>query len=176
MFILEFFLNYEYLWKDIEALIIDLRSKGKSVPNEIVEDLKSAKTLMTIKDIDPLSQINAEVEDLLRRTEIALISDAESQLGKNYADKWLIRIQEAKSKEPEEIHKRKIGFVTGIPKGEDWVRVRVSELIDMLDLVQVSSSLGLAYRKENKETIIIHGSPEKIKVFMRQLTEKIKGK
>ncbi len=169
-------MNYEYLWKELEALIIDLRSKGKRVPIEVVEDLKSSRTLMTIQTIDLSSQINAEVEDLLRRTEIALLSDAESYLGKNYADKWLRRIQESKSKEPNDTQKRRSSFLTGIPKGEDWVRVRVSELIDMMDLVQMSSSLGLACMKENEDMIIIHGSPERIKVFMRQLAGKVKRK
>lgn len=169
-------MNYEYLWKELEALVIELRSKDKSVPNEVVEDLKSARTLMSIQTIDPSSQINVDVEDFLIRTEMALISDAESHFGKNYADKWFRRMQEAKSKESNDTNKKRISFVTGIPKGEDLVRVRVSELIDMLDLVTMCGSLGLACRKENKDTIIIHGSPEKIKVFMRQLTEKVKRK
>lgn len=169
-------MNYEYLWKELEFLVIELRSKDKRIPKEVVEDLKSARTLMTIQKINPSSPIKAEVEDFLSRTEMALLSHAEFYLGKKYADKWFRRIQEAKSKDSNYTDEKKLSFVTGIPKGEDMVRVRVSELIDMPSLVKMSSSLGLEYRKENKNVIIIHGSPEKIRVFMRQLTEKVKRK
>ena len=49
-----------------------MRSKGKEIPPEVVEDLKSAKTLMTIQRVDASSLIMDDVEDYLRRTEAAL--------------------------------------------------------------------------------------------------------
>jgi hypothetical protein len=169
-------LNYEYLWKELETLVMDLRSRGKEVPNEVVEDLKSARTLNSIQHVDPSSQASADVEDYLRRVETALINIAEYSEGKGYADEQLKRIQEAKARGLREAPKRQIGFVSGIPKGQDWVRVRVTELIDMKELDAMSRSLGLSNRKESEDVMIIHGSTEKLKVFMTQLTERVKRK
>ena len=169
-------MNYEYLWKELETLVMDLRSKGKTVPSEAVEDLKSAKTLISILHVDPSSQASADIEDYLRKVETALISIAEYSEGKDYADEQLKRIQEAKARGLREAPKKQVGFVSGIPKGQDWVRVRVTELIDMAELEAMSHGLGLSNRKESEDAMIIYGSPEKLKMFMTQLTERVKRK
>ena len=169
-------MNYEYLWKELEALVVELRSKGKKVPENVMEDLKAARTLMTIQRVDPSSPVGADVEEYLRMTEAALMSSAEYHFGKEYADRWLSRLEEAKTKDLRETPQRQIGFVTGIPKGEDWVRVRVTELMDMRELESMSRSLGLSNRKESEDTMMIYGAPEKVKAFLKQLTEKVKRK
>ena len=169
-------MNYEYLWKELETLAMDLRSRGKEVPSEVVEDLKSAKTLISILHVDPSSEASADIEDYLRKVETALINIAEYSESKGYADERLKEIQETKARGLRESPKRQKGFVSGIPKGQDWVRVRVTELIDMKELDAMSRSLTLSNRKESEDAMIIHGPPEKLKVFMMQLTERVKRK
>ena len=169
-------MNYEYLWKELEALVTELRSKGKDVPNEVVEDLKAAKTLMTIQRVDPSSPVGADVEEYLRMTEAALMSSAEYYFGKEYADRWLRRLEEAKAKGLRETPKRQVGFVAGIPKGEDWVRIRVTELMDMKELDSMARGLGLSKRVEAEDTVLLYGPPEKVKAFLKQLTERVKRK
>ena len=169
-------MNYEYVWKELEALVVELRSKGKDVPEEAVENLKAAKTLMTIQRVDPSSPAGADVEQYLGMTEAALMSSAEYHFGREYADRWLSRIEDAKAKGLNEIPKRQVGFVAGIPKGEDWVRVKITELVDMKELVSMADSLGLSKRREAEDTMLLHGQPEKVKAFLRQLTEKVRRK
>jgi hypothetical protein len=169
-------LDYEYLWKELEALVIELRSKGKDVPKDVVEDLKAARTLMTIQRVDPSSPVGADVEDYLRMTEAALMSSAEHHFGKEYADKWLRRLEEAKEKGLREAPKRQVGFVTGIPKGDDWVRIKVTELMDMKELDSMAQGLGLSKRVEAEDAMLLYGRPEKVKVFMKELTERVKRK
>ena len=169
-------MNYEYLWKELEALVVDMRSKGKEVPNEVVEDLKSAKTLMTIQSVDPSSSVSADVEDYLRRTEAAVISNAEYYLGKEYAEQWLSKIQDAKARGLREYPKKQVGFVSGIPKGDEWVRVKITDLVDIRTLDVIVHKLGLSKRVEAEDTVLLYGSPEKVKAFMKQLTEKVKRK
>lgn len=169
-------MNYEYLWKELEALAIELRSKSKDVPNEVIENLKAAKTLMTIQRVDPSSPVSEDIEEYLRMTEAALMSNAEYSIGKDYVDRWLRRLEEAKAKGLREVPKRQVGFVAGIPKGNDWVRVRVSELMDMKELDSIAHSLGLSKRIEAEDTVLLYGPPEKTKAFLRELTEKVKRK
>ncbi|MCJ7770903.1 DUF2096 family protein, partial [Candidatus Bathyarchaeota archaeon] len=116
-------MNYEHLWKELEALVIDTRSRGKEIPPEVVEDLKSAKTLMTIQRVDPSSPIMEDVEDYLRRVEAALLTYAENDFGKEYSDHWFQRIQEAKAKGLQETARTQVGLVTGIPRDQQWIRV-----------------------------------------------------
>lgn len=165
-------MNYEYLWKALEALAVELRSKGREVPQDVIEDLKAARTLMSIQRVDPSSPAGADVEEYLRRTEAALISIVEYHFGKEYADRWIERLEDAKAKGLGETPRRAVGFVVGVPKGEDWVRVRVSELIDMQELESMTRALGLANRREAEDAMLIYGPPEKVKTFLKQLTER----
>jgi hypothetical protein len=169
-------LNYEHLWKELEVLVIDMRSKGKEIPPEVVEDLKSAKTLMTIQRVDPSSPIMDDVEDYLRRTEAALLPNAENDFGKEYSNHWLQRIQEAKAKGLTETVRTQVGLVTGIPRDKEWVRVRVTELIDMAELKSMTNSLGLSFREEANDTAIVFGQHENVKAFLRELTARVKKK
>ena len=169
-------MNYEYLWRELEALVIDMRSKGKEVPNEVVEDLKSAKTLITIQSVDPSSSVNVDVEDYLRRTEAALMSNAEYYWGKEYAEQWLRRIQDAKARGLREYPKKQVGFVSGIPKRDEWVRVKVTDLVDPKVLDVIAQAVGLSKRVGSADTVLFYGSPEKVKSFIKQLTEKVKRK
>ncbi len=153
-----------------------MRSKGKEIPPEVVEDLKSAKTLMTIQRVDSSSPITDDVEDYLRRTEAALLPNAENDFGKEYSNHWLQRIQEAKAKGLTETVRTQVGLVTGIPRDKEWVRVRVTELIDMAELKSMTNSLGLSFREEANDTAIVFGQHENVKAFLRELTAKVKKK
>ena len=153
-----------------------MRSKGKEIPPEVVEDLKSAKTLMTIQRVDASSLIMDDVEDYLRRTEAALLPNAENDFGKEYSNHWLQRIQEAKAKGLTETVRTQVGLVTGIPRDKEWVRVRVTELIDMAELKSMTNSLGLSFREEANDTAIVFGQPENVKAFLRELTARVKKK
>jgi hypothetical protein len=171
-----FTLNYEHLWKELEALVIDMRSKGKEISPEVVEDLKSAKTLMTIQRVDPSSPITGDVEDYLGRVEAALLPYAENDFEKEYSEHWLQRIQEAKAKGLQETVRTQVGLVTGIPKDKQWIRVRVAELIDMAELKSMTDSLGLSFREEANDAVIVFGQPESVKAFLRELTARVKKK
>ena len=151
-----------------------MRSKGKEMRPEVVEDLKSAKTLMTIQRVDPSSPIVEDVEDYLRKVEAALLTHAENDFGKEYSDHWFQRIQEAKAKGLQETVRTRVGLVTGIPKDKQWIRVRVTELIDMAELKSMTNSLGLSFREEANDTAIVFGQPESVKAFLRELTARVK--
>ena len=169
-------MDYEYLWKALEALALDLRSKGKDVTQDVIDDLKAAKTLMSIQRVDPSSPVASDVEEYLRKVEAALLSNAEYDVGSEYADQWLSRLEEAKKKGAHEIPQRRAGFVAGVPKGNDWVKVTVTELVDMRELEKMASGLDLSNRRESEDTVRVYGQPEKVKAFIRQLAEKTKRK
>jgi len=40
----------------------------------------------------------------------------------------------------------------------------------------MADSLGLSKRREAEDTMLLHGQPEKVKAFLRQLTEKVRRK
>jgi len=169
-------LNYEYLWKELEAMVIELRSKGKDVPKDAIENLKAAKTLMSIQRVDPSSTAGEDVEEYLRMTEAGLMSSIEYYFGRENAEQWLLRLVEARERGLHETYERQVGFVAGVPKGEDWVRIRITELVDAKELDSMVRGLGLSKRVEAEDTVLLHGPPEKVKAFMKQLTERVRRK
>ena len=102
--------------------------------------------------------------------------NAENDFGKEYSNHWLQRIQEAKAKGLIETVRTRVGLVTGIPRDKEWVRVRVTELIDMAELKSMTNSLGLSFREEANDTAIVFGQPENVKAFLRELTARVKKK
>jgi len=46
-------MNYEEAWKVLADLFTDLKAKGETIPAHIMEDLRSAKTMIHVLEADP---------------------------------------------------------------------------------------------------------------------------
>ena len=117
--------THVHLWKTLETLILDLKRKGALIPQEVIEDLKSAKTMISIYEIDSSYMENlSDIEFLFNKVEISLISIAEADFGKEYGDECLRRISETRKINNSQKHVSSSNFVLGIPKGEHWIKFK----------------------------------------------------
>ena len=86
-------MNYEHVWKVLEALIVEFGKKSIKVPKQYMEDLKSALTFIRIHNSEPSdSNVIAEIERYIYTVEINLLSLAETEQGVKYADECMRRI------------------------------------------------------------------------------------
>lgn len=170
-------MNYEYLWKVLEELILELKNKGVTVPPELVEDLKSAQTFISRYRTEPTAlHIVTEIELYLEKVESNLLYLAGSDVGEEYADECLRRIYEARRKGLSEKTTVTSRFVSGVPKGEHWIRIKVSDLISDRELGELLEKLGLSSKPQENDYLLIHGKEENVKAFIKEVSEKIRKK
>jgi hypothetical protein len=170
-------MNYEYLWKALEELIVELKKKRVTVIHELVDDLKSAQTLIKIYRTDPTAlEVATEIERYLEKVEANLIYLARSDVSKEYGDDCLKRLYEARMKGLREKAKVPTTFVSGVPKGAHWIRLKISELIDDEEVDMLMEKLGLTSAMQEDGYLLIHGKEDSVKAFIREVSEKIRNK
>ena len=170
-------LNYEYLWKVLEELIVDFTKKGVTVPQELVDDLKSARTLINIHRVDPAAlEIATDIELNLAQIESNLLYFAESDVSAEYADRCLKRIDEARKRGLSEERKATSRFVSGVPKGKQWIRISVSDMISDKEMDGMLKELNLSCKPQDDGYLLIYGKDEDLKTLVKEISKRIKGK
>ena len=66
--------------------------------------------------------------------------------------------------------KAEIKFITGVPRDQKWIRVKPLPNLPAEKLKQLAEETSLAYREEN-EHLIVHGTAENIKNFVKKMTQ-----
>jgi hypothetical protein len=170
-------MNYERYWMVLEELMVGLRQKGINIPQETADDLKSARTLITIHNTDPsVSTVEAEIALYLEKAEPVLLSLAELEIGKDYADAWQAKAVEALT-QTEEKAAFKSRFVLGVPKNEGWLRIKTGDIMSDADVAALLKQLNLSTKPQDDGYLLVHGDKDSIKTFIREIRKKIgKGK
>ena len=170
-------MNYEYLWKALEVLMFELKKKRITVLPELMDDLKSAHTLIKIYSTDSTAiEVATDIERYLEKIEANLIYLARSDLGEEYGDDCLKRVHDARIKGLREEAKIPTTFVTGVPKGAHWIRFKISDLIDDKEVDTLLEKWGLVGSMQDDGYLLIHGKKENVKAFIREVSENIKNK
>ncbi len=166
--------SYSQLWKMLDNLIAEYRRKRGVVPQQLVDDLKSAKTVIGILGADPSSADEVdELEVLLGRIESTFLFLAESDFGREYADECSKKIINARNRTTEESISPP-RFVTGIPRGIDWIRFGTHGLLEKKETEELATTLNLSFKWESTDSAIIYGERDKMRMFIRKVAEKIK--
>lgn len=154
--------------------MIELRRKGKAIPTDVFEDLKAAKILISISKVDSSSRDATNVEYYLGKVESYLLSLAEDGFGKEYAEDYLEKIRKARTADVEERTQSFSSFFQGIPRGEDWIRLKMEDLVDCEKVEEIANNLGLSYRQQREGFLLVHGEGEKIRLLVKKVVEETK--
>ena len=165
-------MNYDKKWKILADLITELKEQKKIVPVEIMNDLRSAKTIIQILKADPTSvETISRIEKYLRNIESYVISTGE-ELNKTIAENWLKKLKDKKMEKTEKINE-KTTFIHGIPRNEKWVRIKISTVVIPENLKKIAKANNLTYKKQKNDHIIVHGDPKNIKKMIKTITEHV---
>jgi len=170
-------MDYTNLWKVLEELYNELTKNRVTIPREFMDDLKSVKTLINIYKVDTSTvNVATEIELLLEKIESNLLYLAESDIGKEYAEKWLKKIYEARKKGLGTRTTLPSRFVTGVPKNEHWIRIKISDLIKDKDLDVLLDKFNLSSKIQKDEYLLVHGKEQNVKNFIKEIGKKIRKK
>jgi hypothetical protein len=173
-------MGYEAAWKILEEIIIELRKKGVATPQSVMNDLKSAKVLMKIMDASEKDrgETAPKIEQYLGSVEAYLITEAQKTFAPERIDAWLRRLEEAScdtcqvcgvpSAKKEKAETR---FITGLPRDQRWIRVEPLASLPAEKLKQLAGETGLSFREETDGHLIVYGSADNIRAFVKKMTE-----
>ncbi len=168
-------MTYEEAWKVLADLLTDLRKKGETIPAYVMNDLRSAKTMIQILKADPTHIENLpRIEAYMGNVESYLIFVAQDKFGLGYVEQWMRKLEAARREISEEKAKATLKFVPGLPKGKHWVRIQVSKDAPKKDLERLATKNKLSYKMQKNGYILVYGESEKIKIFVKGLAEKFR--
>ncbi len=173
-------MGYEAVWKILEEIIIELRKKGVATSPNVMNDLKSAKVLMKVLDASERDRGDTapRIEQYLGSVEAYLVTEAQKIFPSTRIDSWLKRIEEAScdmcqtcSIENNRKGKEEAKFVTGVPRDKKWIRVEPLASLSLEELKQLAAETSLSFREEKDGYLLVYGSAESIKKFVRKMTD-----
>jgi len=169
--------NYEEVWKVLADLLTVLRNKGETIPKDVVEDLRSAKTLINIYSLDQSKlETLSKIESYLGNVEQTLVYLAEADFGKEFSNGYLKKIVEARDKVSTSESESSSRLIPGVPRDKHWIRVRIDEDVRADELEALAKSFDLSHRKEKDSFLLIYGEEDKIKQLIRKMAEKRKNR
>ena len=164
------------VWKTLDSLIAEFRKRGKPAPANIIEDLRSARTMMQVLKADPKRAENIPtIEMYLGNVESYLIFEAHQKFGEKFAEEWMQKIQDARraSDADEEPLESSSKFVAGVPRDQKWIRVQVSDETPKNEIEKLAEECGLSTKIQSDCHMLVFGDDSSIKLFIQKTSEKL---
>jgi hypothetical protein len=169
-------MSYEENWKVLADLLTELRKKGEKIPTDVMNDLRSAKTMIQILKADPTHIENIpRIETYLRNVESYAVLVAQEKLGTEFVERWLRKLEKAKKTEIEEKEEVTTRFVLGLPRDKNWVRVQISKDTPREDVESLVKENKLSCKIQKNGYILVYGNGKSIKSFVKKMAGKFRG-
>ncbi len=164
-------MGYLAVWKVLEEIITDFRKKGVPIPAEVMNDLKSANTMIKILKADPSrGETSQKIEEYLGNVESYLISEGQRIFGAEHVEGWLKRLEESSRKTSEE--EKEATFIPGLPREQKWIRVKPSVELPLEKLKLMAKRSQLSFKVQDDNYLLVYGEDERIKEFIKKMATK----
>ena len=169
-------MGYKENWKVLADLLTELRKKGERIPSHVMNDVRSAKTMIQILKADPTHVENIpRIETYLRNVESYVISRAQEELGTEFAEKWLRKLENARKTKVKEKKETTLRFVSGLPRDKDWVRVQISKDTSRKEMERLAEENKLLYKMQRNGYMLVYGNDKSIKSFVKKMAQELRG-
>lgn len=168
-------MGYSARWKILEEIIIEFRKKSLPVPETVMNDLKSAKTLIRLMDTgEGQGEITPKVEQYLSSVEAYLVTEGQKIFPPERIDEWLRRLEVSScdtcAGQAEQAREEEVRFVPGLPRDQKWVRVKPITSLPQEKLEQLAKDSGLSVNLEKDGHLVVYGKAEDIREFVKRMT------
>jgi len=169
-------MDYEEVWKTVADLITEFRRKGETIPPEVMEDLRAAKTMIQVFRADPSHVENIPtIENYLGNVESYLISTGQKKFGSKFGNTWMQKLKQAREKAPEEGEAKAASrFVPGLPRVKNWLRVQISNETPEKEIKKLAGECGLLSKTQSDGYLLVYGSEEGVKSFVQRMSKRQK--
>jgi len=168
-------MSYEKKWKVLADLLTELQERGEKIPADVINDLRSAKTMIQVLKADPTHIENiSRIDTYLRSVESYAIFTTEKR-GTEIVEKWLKKLEEPKRVKDKEKKEAASRFVPRVPRDKNWVRIQISEDIPREDMEKLVKESDLSYKMQKNGYMLVYGNGENIKSLVKKLAEQFRG-
>jgi hypothetical protein len=168
-------MSYEEKWKVLADLLAELQEKGETIPADVINDLRSAKTMIQVLKADTKHTENIlRIETYLRSVESYAIFTMEKQ-GTENVEELLKKLKATKTATSNEKKGAVSGFVSRVPRDKKWVRIQISEEIPLGVMKKLVKDMGLSYRMQKGGHMLVYGDEENIKSLVKEMAEQFRG-
>jgi hypothetical protein len=156
----------------LEEMIIEFRKKGLAVPQNVLDDIKSARVLMKVEEADDRGrgETSPKIDEFLGSVEAYLVTEAQKKLPPEKIDEWLRKLEAAGCDTCMAEEKDESRFIPGLPRNQKWVRVKPLASLPAEKLKEFAADLQLSVRSESDGHLLVFGSDEGIKAFVKKMT------
>jgi len=155
-------------------LVRELKRRGESVPPQIMNDLRSAKTMLEIAKIDRSNlEVTMRIEEYLNNLESYLLPIARERLGREYVDKLMGKIAEAQRDMSIPKQRSEKRFPVGVPRDKHWIRIKPTEEIPLDAIRELCEEMGLRRDVQEDGYALIYGEKEQIKKFVKRTARRL---
>ncbi len=174
-------MGYGEIWKLLDGLIVEFRKRGETIPPEVIEDLRAARTMIEVLKTDPTHAENIpSIEMYLSNVEAYLILMAHQKFGAQFADGWMNKLRETRKTirigAEEKAWEQSAKFISGVPKDQKWLRVKVSSETPENEIKRLASESGLSTQMQQDGYVLVYGDGEKLKRFIHKTSDKLRRK
>jgi hypothetical protein len=168
-------MSYEEKWKNLADLLTELQERGEKIPADVINDLRSAKTMIQVLKADPTHTENiSRIDKYMRNVESYAIFAAE-KLGTENVEEWLKKLEDTKTVKKKEDRATGSRFSSGIPRDTSWMRIKILYETPLEDVKNLVKESKLSYKKQQNGYILVYGNEKNIKSFVRRATEQFRG-
>ncbi|MGE5533842.1 MAG: DUF2096 family protein [Bacillota bacterium] len=164
-------------WKLLEEMTIELKKKNLVIPENIMGDLRSAKSMIKLHCTQAIGagDVIQKAEELTANVEAYLVTEGQKVLGPEKVDSWLLRLEQANAEACVEIATEN-KFVTGVPRDQKWVRVEPLNNLSTERMGQIACKLNLEIKPQKDGKLVVFGQLDNIKEFIKRMTQESSAK
>ena len=166
-------LSYEDKWKILADLLIEIQKMGEKIPSTVMNDLRSAKTIIQVLKRDPTHMESlARAEVYLKNVEAYAISVAEKNSPEIVQD-WLKRINQPKTKKHKKIKNSALSPKTS--KDKKWMRIKQTDELSLKTVQNLSKNFVVSIKVEENGDILVFGDEKDLKSLVKNMTKQFQA-
>ena len=155
--------------KVLDQLLQEIVALQETVPQHIIDDLKTGRSYANILRRSPLDTEVAEKASIVLETAaMNLLALAETHKGAAFADAWQERIAAAYDEELPPLVSSSV-FAAGLPKGVYWIRYQTAELKRIITVNELLQQHDLSTIEQDDGFTLVYGIKDQVLAFLHEI-------
>ena len=166
-------LSYEDKWKTLADLLIEIQKMGEKIPSTVMNDLRSAKTIIQVLKREPTHMESlARAEVYLKNVEVYAVSVVEKKCPEMVQD-WLKRINQPKTKDCEKSKESTVS--PKVSRDKKWIRIKQTEELSLESLQKLLENVDASVEVEENGDILVFADEKDVKSFVKNIAKQFKA-
>ncbi|MDG6223132.1 MAG: DUF2096 family protein [Candidatus Bathyarchaeota archaeon] len=166
-------MSYEDKWKTLSDLLIEIQKMGEKIPSKVMNDLRSAKTIIQVLKRDPNHMESlSRVEVYLKNVEAYAVFVAEKK-GPKMVQDWLKRINQPEKRNCTK--SREIIVGPKVSRDKKWIRIKPTDELRFENVQKLSENVEVSVKVEENGDILVFGDEKNVKSFVKAMAKQFQA-